>query len=139
VTERVLIDTGPLVAILRAREVEPARCVEALKTLRPPLLTCWPVMTEAAWLLRNEPGGVSSLGRLVEGNSVALLDPDARALVRIISYMDRYASIGARLADAALFHLAEREGVETAFTLDRRDFSGYRTTDGRALRILPEA
>jgi hypothetical protein len=25
------------------------------------------------------------------------------------------------------------------FTLDRRDFSIYRTTDGRALAILPEA
>ena len=29
--------------------------------------------------------------------------------------------------------------LETVFTLDRRDFSVYRTTDGRALGIVPEA
>ncbi len=53
--------------------------------------------------------------------------------------MDRYASLGAQLADAALMYIAEREGINTVFTLDRRDFSVYRTTDGRALSILPQA
>ena len=35
--------------------------------------------------------------------------------------------------------IAEREGIGTVFTLDRRDFSVYRTTDGRALTVVPEA
>jgi len=35
-------------------------------------------------------------------------------------------------------YLAEREGIDTVFTLDRRDFTIYRTTDGRALAIIPE-
>ena len=56
----------------------------------------------------------------------------------IIAFLERYATAEAQLADAALMYLAEREGIDTVFTLDRRDFSIYRTTDGRALTIIPE-
>lgn len=55
---RSVADTGPLVAIVRKREEAHERCVAALRSLRAPLLTCWPVLTEAAWLPRNEPGGL---------------------------------------------------------------------------------
>jgi len=37
-----------------------------------------------------------------------------------------------------LVYLATRENVRTIFTLDRRDFSVYRTGRKRALRIVPE-
>ena len=39
---------------------------------------------------------------------------------------------GPNMADAALMYIAEQERFDTVFTLDRRDFSVYRTTDGRA-------
>jgi hypothetical protein len=48
VSERAVVDTGPLVAIVRAREEAYGRCVAVLKELRAPLLTCWPVFTEAS-------------------------------------------------------------------------------------------
>ena len=69
---------------------------------------------------------------------VKLVELDETALPWIIAFMERYASAGAQMADAALMYLAEREGIDTVFTLDRRDFSVYRTTDGRALEIVPE-
>lgn len=136
--ERAVVDTGPLVAVIRAREADHARCVAALKSLRPPLLTCWPVLTEAAWLLRDEPGGMKALSGLVQSGAVTLAELDEQALAWSVAYMDRYASLGAQLADAALMYLAEREGITTVLTLDRRDFAVYRTSDGRALHIVPE-
>jgi hypothetical protein len=51
----------------------------------------------------------------------------------------RTARIRPQLADAALVYLAGREGIDTIFTLDRRDFSIYRATRGRSFRIIPEA
>jgi len=42
------------------------------------------------------------------------------------------------LADASLVHLANRESIDTIFTLDRRDFSVYRLARNRRFRLLPE-
>jgi hypothetical protein len=35
-------------------------------------------------------------------------------------------------------YLAERLNIDSVFTLDRRDFSIYRTSAGKALQIVPE-
>ena len=137
-SSRAVADTSPLVAIVRTREKAHKKCAATLKTLRAPLLTCWPVLTEAAWLLRDEPGGIKAIGGMIESGLVQLVELDETALAWIIAFMDRYASAGAQMADAALMYIAEREGIDTVFTLDRRDFSVYRTTDGRALTILPK-
>jgi predicted nucleic acid-binding protein len=135
---RAVADTGPLVAIVRSREKAHKKCAAVLKTFRPPLLTCWPVLTEVAWLLRKVPGGMRAIGGLIDSGLVELAELDETALAWVIAFLDRYAPAGAQMADAALMYLAEREGIDTVFTLDRRDFSIYRTTDGRALTILPE-
>jgi uncharacterized protein len=97
------------------------------------------VLTEAAWLLRGEPGGIKALGGLVESESVKLVELDALAVRWIIAFLERYASVGVRMADAAVMYIAEPERIDTVFTLDRRDFSVYGTTDGRALNIAPKA
>lgn len=136
-SKRAVVDTGPLVAIVRDREEAHARCVATLKSLRSPLLTCWPVITEVAWLLRREPGAMKVIDGLVSSGAVRLVELDAHALSWVVAFMDRYASVGAQLADAALMFLAEREGIDTVFTLDRRDFSVYRTGQGQALTVLP--
>ncbi len=137
--KQAVVDTGPLVATVRKREKSHKKCVTALKPLRSPLLTCWPVLTAAAWLLRDDPGGIKAIGGLVQCGSVRVVELDAAALDWIIAFLERYASLGAQMADAAVMYIAEREGIDTVFTLDRPDFSVYRTTDGRALEIVPEA
>jgi predicted nucleic acid-binding protein len=58
--------------------------------------------------------------------------------VAIADVMKRYADIRPQLADAALVYLAEREGIDTIFTLDQRDFSVYRSGRRRPFRILLE-
>jgi predicted nucleic acid-binding protein len=55
----------------------------------------------------------------------------------IADVMKEYQDIRPQLADAALVHLAKREGIDTIFTLDRRDFSVHRSANKRAFRILP--
>lgn len=136
--DRAVVDTGPLVAIVREKEEAHARCVVALRGLRTPLVTCWPVLTEAAWLLRREQGGLRAVNGLVESGAVRVVDLDDRALAWMVDFVERYASVGAQLADAALMLIAEREGIDTVFTLDRRDFTVYRTGAGKALSIVPD-
>ena len=136
---RVLLDTGPLVAILSRRDDYHRVCVEQLRELSPPLLTCWPVLTEAAWLLRKEPLAIQRLFQGFETGLLKLMALDETAAPWIATFLHRYRQLGAQLADACLVYLAEHEKIETVFTLDRRDFSVYRLSDKHSLNILPEA
>jgi predicted nucleic acid-binding protein len=143
--QRILVDTGPLVALASPRDEHHARCVEQLRFIRPPLLTCWPVLTEAAWLLRAQPTSVERILASVRDGLVALLAMDASSAAPISRLLEKYRKLGAQLADAALVYLAERERIDTIFTLDRRDFAVYRTIPesgsgeraGRRLKIVP--
>jgi uncharacterized protein len=138
VAERVLIDTGPIVAILSEDDKHHGRCSEALTVLTPPLLTCWPVVTEAAWLLRKRPESVHKMFQGFHGGFFTLLSLNADDLPAIAGLMKRYESAGLQLADAALAHLAERENIRTVFTTDRRDFSIIRLKRNRTLRLIPD-
>ena len=134
---QVLVDTGPIVAILRRADQHHERCSAVLRELSAPLVTCWPVLTEAAWLLRQTPSAVGRLLLLLEGGLLALHALDERDAPAIAANLNRYRSLHLQLADAALLHLAERDSIETVFTLDRRDFEVLRLGGGKRLRLLP--
>ena len=134
---RILIDTGPIVAILSENDHHHQRCTEELGSLRPPLFTCWPVVTEAQWLVRHDANAIDGLFRAFETKLLALLPLDEDAMPGLHAFLRRYHKIGAQFADASLVYLAEREGIDTVFTLDRRDFSVYRYARNRRLEIIP--
>ena len=100
---------------------------------------CWPVITEAAWLLRNDVGGSDRLFELLSSPAFAVVPLDEAALAWVGTFVHRYSSARAQVADAATMYLVHRFDAEAVFTLDRRDFTIFRTTDGRGLRLLPEA
>jgi uncharacterized protein len=135
---RILVDSGPLVAILSRDDAHHRTCAGALREMTGPLFSCWPVITEAAWLLRRSPRAVQQLLASIGGGFLELLPLAGTEAKAIASLMKRYESIRPQLAGAALVYLAGREGIETIFTLDRRDFSIYRTGRRRPFRILPE-
>ncbi len=135
---RVLVDTGPLVAILDDQDAHHEACVHVLAVLDSPLYTCWPVITEAAWLLRHSPRAVRRLLDSIDTPFVKLLSLEGPESQPIAEVLEKYQSIRPQLADATLVYLAGRERIETIFTLDRRDFSIYRTSRGRSFRLLPQ-
>jgi predicted nucleic acid-binding protein len=135
---RVLVDTGPLVAILSRRDQHHRVCVEALREMPGPLFTCWPVITEAAWLLRHDGNAIERLLTSLNTGFLELLPLTSNDARPVAAILKKYRDIEAQLADAALVHLAARDGVDTVFTLDRRDFGVYRLPRGRRFRILPK-
>ena len=137
-TIEVLVDTGPLVAMLDASDGAHSVCVETLSFFRTPLVTTWPVLTEAAWILRNRPDLVQRLIRSAAAGFLRIeiqTDVDASAMAAIF---DRYADQHFQLADVSLMHLADRKQIDTVFTLDRRDFGIFRTHQGKPLNLLPQ-
>jgi predicted nucleic acid-binding protein len=136
--KRVLTDTGPLVAILSPQDEHHSTCVRELRDMPGPLLSCWPVITEAAWLLRKSPRAVQQLLRSIDGSFLELLPLSGAEAETIAALMKRFEDIHPQLADVALVHLANREKIETIFTLDQRDFSIYGSGRRNAFRIVPE-
>jgi predicted nucleic acid-binding protein len=137
VTNRLLVDTGPLVALYRKNDQHHLAAVEQFNLLSPPALTCWPVIVEAAYLLRNEPNAVARLLASFGAGLLQLLSIEQNEFDELSKIFRRYRSIGVQLADAALVHLADREKIDVIFTFDHRDFSVYRTRSNQSLTIVP--
>jgi predicted nucleic acid-binding protein len=136
-TGQVLVDTGPIVAILLESDEHHQECVEQLRHIRGPLLTCWPVVTEAAWLLRAYPRAIRKLLSSFERRPFELVPLGEADLPGIAAILAKYQGLGIQVADASLAHLAIREGIEMMFTLDRRDFGVLRLAHGKRFRLIP--
>ena len=135
---RVLTDTGPLVAILSSTDQYHETCLQTVQSLRGPLLTCWPVITEAAWLLQGMPLALERLLRSISDGAVEILPVTGKEAAAVADIMRKYGNLRPQFADAMLVYLADRENVRTIFTLDRRDFSVYRAGRKSSFHIVPE-
>lgn len=134
-TDRVgLVDTGPLVSFLASGLEHHRWAVEQWKELRPPLLTCEPVLTEAAFLLKREGRDTDVLFALLErrviriGLAVEEQQSDLRALMR------RYRNRPMSLADACLVRLSEMHEAAEVLTLDS-DFRIYRRHGNKVIPV----
>jgi predicted nucleic acid-binding protein len=122
----ILVDAGPLVALVDAGDQHHAKCVAALKGLREPLATVWPPLTEAMYLLADLPKAQEALWEMIGRGALQILPLDSGDVPRIRELMRKYANRPMDMADAALLRVAEREGIRTIFTVDRKDFAVYR-------------
>ena len=127
----VIVDAGPLVALLNRREQHHQWAREQFKLISPPAFTCESVISEAAFLLRSIDGGLSALMQLLERGAVALRFDLASELSPVTRLLNRYASIPMSVADACLVRMAEQLTGSTVLTLDA-DFHIYRK-NGRAV------
>jgi hypothetical protein len=137
IAETVLIDTGPLVAMLSSRDAHHARCVKQAQEFPARLYTCWPVITEAAYILRSAPSAVDALLQRVGAGNLAILSLAEADTEQIRSIIAKYGDQLFDLADVCLMHLANRESIEHVFTLDERHFSVFRKDNGQPLTLHP--
>lgn len=133
----VLMDAGPLVALIHVDDQHHERCKAVLRSLRESLATVWPVFTEAMYLLNFSWQAQEALWELIERGTVTLLPLDDQDIPRIRELMRKYRDLPMDLADAALVRVAEREKLRRVFTLDRRDFEVYRPARLGRFILLP--
>jgi predicted nucleic acid-binding protein len=130
-----LLDTGPLVSYLASGLRHHGWAVEQWRRLRPPLLTCEPVLTEAAFLLKREGRDTAPLFALLDRGviQIALAVQEEQADLRAL--MLRYRKRPMTLADACLVRLSEIHAAGQVFTLDS-DFRIYRRHGNRVIPTL---
>ena len=131
-TPEVLLDAGPLVALLDQRDSYHDWAKEQFAAA-PPLLTNEPVLAEACHLLRKLPGGRATVVALLKSGAVAAPFRLEDHAAEVESLLRKYESVPMSLADACLVRMAELQPGSKVLTLDA-DFSVYRS-QGR--RVIP--
>ncbi len=133
-TRRVLLDTGPLVALLDRRDRFHAWATNQLFEQVPPLATCEPVLTEAAHLLRHV-GGEQALLEMVRRGLVTVSFRLSDEVMRLKKLMSRYDSVPMSLADACLVRMAEQHDDSAIMTLES-DFRIYRKNGRQVIPVI---
>lgn len=132
----ILVDTGPFVALFDPKDASHRRCREVLRSLRQPLVTTVPVLTEAFHMLAPDSIGADRLRDFIVRGGATVWFFDDATLLRAFELMEQYADHPMDLADASLIVAAEAWATTKVFTIDRRDFQTYRIRRGhRSARV----
>jgi uncharacterized protein len=134
----VLLDTGPLVALLDRSEPDHDRIRKFMAGLRGArLVTTGAVVTEAFYFLSDVLDGPGSLASFLDLSGTEVRDAfSAEAIDSAVRLMSKYADIPMDFPDATLVWMAETSGTDGILTLDRRGFSSFRFGRNRRFRLL---
>ena len=133
--EHALLDTGPLVAFLRADDEFHEWTVARMKELRAPFLTCEAVLSEACFLIEYQGVAVAQLATLIEQGWIRVVFDFSDEAEAVMALMQRYANVPMSFADACLVRMAEQHNGKPVFTLDR-DFRVYRKNGRQAIPLI---
>ena len=135
-----IVDAGAMIALFDHADEFYERytgIVGELLSRRLQLVTTWPCVTEASYLLA--PKNHLALLEWLQGGAVAVQNFSAADLQPMQGWMEQYTERGKTImdfADATLYGLAIELKTTLILSVDRRDFSRYRLPDGQAFEIL---
>ena len=134
----IIVDTGLFVALLSNRDRYHRSAQRVLASTSEPLITTYPVITEACHIIRRRVSPTAEqifLENLVNKASDIFHLQDSH-LKRITVLMKKYSDLPMDFADASLVVLAEHLQDGRILTVDQRDFSVYRWNDTQPFQNL---
>lgn len=133
----IIIDTGPIVAFFDKDDDFHKRCLDILKDIKEPLVTTWPVITEAFYLLNFSSQVQDDLWQFIERGGVRIEPLEIDTYSRCRALMKQYHDLPMDLADATLMALGEKRNLSKIFTLDHKDFGIYKPRHMKRFTLLP--
>lgn len=133
----LIVDTGPLVALLDATDPDHERCATLLAEASEPRVVPVCVLVEVEYMLRPWPRALAALLADFESGAFELLDLPTRWLLRSGELVERYRDLPLGLVDASVVAATEMLGETKVATLDHRHFSVVRPEHVPALTLLP--
>ena len=127
-----IADTGFLVAFANRNDAHHEWAVGLAARVTEPLLTCEPVLAEAAFHLQDSALVLAMVAEDLVTVAFACNDhlPQLAALAK------RYASRRPDLADLCLIRMSEIHPRHSVITVDRRDFRVYRRNKRETIPII---
>ena len=131
----VLIDSGPIVAVLRRRDQYHAWARAHFESSDQSFATCEAVISESHFLLEATPGGAEALYALLERGIIQVEFSLIGQLAETVRLVRRYRDVPISLADACLVRMAELDERAVVFTTDS-DFRLYRRSGRQVIPLI---
>lgn len=135
-TRDILLDTGPLVALLDQGDPHHRACVDLWPDVAERCITTDAVVTEATHLV-GRAGALSLPLELLLAARIPIVSLEHEAQEHAVRLMRRYGTLPMDYADATLVILGDVIRSATVFTLDKRGFQTYRRGTGETFTVLP--
>ena len=132
---QVIVDTGPLVALLNSSDKHHTWVVQQLGDIQPPMVTCEAVLAEATYLTRTVPVARTALVEMLGEGFLNIGMAVADHHSSLLTMVRRYNDVPMSLADACLVRLAELYPQSPVLTLDS-DFVAYRKNGRQVIPII---
>lgn len=133
---RILLDTGPLVALLVKNDKNHVRAKNLFSSAPFPLITCEAVLSEASYLLRKaDSRAPQEIFKLAEAGLFDLSFRLSEHVDAVGKLMRKYSDVPASLADACLIQCAVLNDTASILTFDS-DFHVYRWKTRKSFEIL---
>lgn len=132
---KTLVDTGPLVAYLSARDAWHEWATAQFASLRPPLLTSESVIAEACFLVHRNKGDAADVLEMLRRHVIEIAFDLTAEIAAIETLMRRYADTPMSLADGSLVRMSELHADCRVFTIDS-DFKHYRRHGRQLIPLL---
>jgi uncharacterized protein len=134
---RVLMDTGPWVALIDRSEASHGQCVQWFEALKGEIFSTEAVLTEVLYLLNfSQQAQAAAMDFVLEG-AIALVPASIESLGAAKRLMKKYADLPMDFADATLVRLAQDLSVCHIATFDIKGFGIYRLSGGKGFIVLP--
>ncbi|MGI8726658.1 MAG: type II toxin-antitoxin system VapC family toxin [Solirubrobacterales bacterium] len=136
----LVLDTGPIAALLDAADPDHDACRAMVDATGEDLVVPAAVLVEVNYWLRKWDATEAwcTFTEDLQSGAYRLHQLDPKGVVRAAELEQGYASLDLGFVDAAVIITCEQLGETKVATLDRRDFSVVRPAHCDALRLLPE-
>ena len=132
----IAVDTGPIVALFDKNDNYHSVCHNIIRTLKMPLATTVPVLTEAFYLLSFSWQLQDDLWEFIVQGNLQIYNLDRGLMKTCRELMRKYHDLPMDIAYASLVAVADAENIRTIFTLDK-DFKVYKTKQNKHFKLLP--
>ena len=133
--ERILVDAGPLVAVLNAGDQHHAWAQEVFGRLPPPVFTCEAVLSEAQFLLHDRGGDPLAVLDWVRRGVINLAFNAEDEIERLLALQRSYRALPMDFADACLVRMSELHPRSWVLTTDSH-FRIYRRNGRQLIPLL---
>ena len=133
----LIIDTGPLVALLDETDPDHERCAALLQGTNERRIVPVLVLVEVEYLLRPWPEAFAALLADFAAGGFELLELPIEWLLRAAKLLEQYRDLSLGLVDASVVASTEMLDETKLATLDHRHFSVVQPAHTTGLTLLP--